>query len=87
MILGMAGGAMVGWQLGAALAGGDANWTVAGIGAGLIVVTFPITKSYNKKVNQAVEIYNESYKKTSFWQRSELKLGFTGNGVALALRF
>src|SRR5690606_6614615 len=34
-ILGLAGGALIGIPVGTALAGGDANWSMAAIGAGL----------------------------------------------------
>jgi hypothetical protein len=42
-ILAYSGGFMVGYTLGTAIAGGDPNWGVAGIGAGLIVVAVPLS--------------------------------------------
>ena len=55
-IVGFAGGAMVGWPLGAAMGGGEPNWSMAGIGAELIVVSIPISQSFNKKAKEAVEV-------------------------------
>ena len=46
-IIGGAGGFLIGWQLASAIIGGDPNWTLAGIGGGLIIVSIPIfSKSY-----------------------------------------
>ncbi len=86
-IIGGAGGFMVGWPIGTALGGGEPNWTMAGIGAGLIVASIPITQSFNKKAKQAVDTYNGVLPTSSFWDRSELKLAMTGNGVGLTLNF
>lgn len=87
MILSYAGGFMVGWPLGAAIGGGEPNWAMAGIGAGLIVVTIPISQNFNKKVKLAVETYNGGLQTSSFWDKNELKLSFTGNGIGLTLNF
>ena len=37
-VFGFSGGALIGWPLGTAIAGGDPVWYLAGIGAGLIGV-------------------------------------------------
>ena len=87
MIVSCAGGFMVGWPIGTSLGGGEPNWAMAGIGAGLIVVSIPITKSFNKKAKLAVDTYNAGLLSSSVWERSELKLSFSGNGMGLALRF
>lgn len=81
------GGAMVGWPLGTAIGGGKPNWTIAGIGAGLIVVSIPISQSFNKKAKKAVETYNSGFQTSSFWDRNELNLSIAGNGIGLTLSF
>ncbi|MBS2101016.1 hypothetical protein [Carboxylicivirga linearis] len=86
-IVGFAGGFMVGWPLGSALGGGEPNWTMAGIGAGLIVVSIPISKSFNKKAKQAVDTYNNGLQTSSFWDNKELRLSVNENGLGLTLRF
>lgn len=86
-IIGGAGGAMVGWPLGTAIGGGKANWLLAGIGAGLIIVSIPISQSFNSHSKQAVSIYNNGLKTNSFWNKNELKFSFTENGIGLALKF
>jgi hypothetical protein len=86
-IVAFAGGFMVGWPVGTAIAGGDPNWTLAAVGAGLIVVSIPISQKYNKQAKQAVDTYNGGLKSTSFWNKNELRLSMTGNGAGLTLRF
>ncbi len=86
-VIGTAGGFMVGWPLGTAIAGGEPNWTLAGIGAGLIVVSIPISSGFNKKAKQAVDLYNVGLYGTSFWERTESRFTVTSNGIGLTLNF
>lgn len=86
-IIGGAGGFMVGYTIGTAIGGGDPNWVMAEIGAGLIVVSIPITLSYNKKAKEAVDTFNDGFKTSSYWNKSELKMTLTGNGIGFTLRF
>jgi hypothetical protein len=87
-IIGGAGGFLVGWPLGAALAGGEPNWALAGVGAGLIVVSIPISQKFNRQVRQAVNTYNGTMRKTSFWNRKrEINLSMSGTSAGLVLKF
>ncbi len=86
-ISGAVGGFMVGWPIGTAIGGGEPNWTIAGIGAGLIVISIPISQSSNKKAKQAVETYNGSLGPGSSGDKRELSLSLTGNGIGLTLNF
>src|SRR5215208_2761514 len=64
-LIGGVGGFLVGWPIGAAIGGVDPNWTMAGIGAGLIVVSIPISINANKQFKKAVNMYNEGVKRSS----------------------
>jgi hypothetical protein len=86
-VIGFAGGFMVGWTLGDILFGREPNWTIAGVGAGLLVVSIPITSSYSKQAEHAVATYNRGLRTTSFYKVHERNLLLTGNGVGLVLRF
>lgn len=87
-VLGFAGGALIGWPIGTAAAGGNANWTLAGVGAGLIIVGIPISSSANKKINQAVELYNASLNATSYHPfKPEFNIIANGNGFGLSMNF
>lgn len=87
-IIGFAGGGLIGWPIGTALGGGEANWTLAGIGAGLVVVGIPISSSANKKTKQAVELFNSSLNSTSLYERKpEFKVIANGNGIGFSMNF
>lgn len=85
--MGGVGGALVGWPIGTAIGGGDPNWALAGIGAGLIAVSLPILASYRKKAKGAINSYNRGLRQTSFKARHELKFSMIGNGVGLLWQF
>jgi len=96
-ILQFAGGFMVGWPIGTYLVDRENNkgritrkefnWVMVGIGAGLIVVSIPLSQSFNERTIKAVNIYNKGLQANSFQDNSELRLGLTGNGIGLTLIF
>jgi hypothetical protein len=85
-ILGGAGGYCIGYPLGTALAGGQANWNLLYIGAGLVAVALPIVGLAEKKLKQAMELYNQSVHQTSSIQY-ELKLKLDPSGFGLCMTF
>ena len=88
LIFGCAGGFLIGRPIGTAIAGGEPNWALAGIGAGLVIVAIPIATGFNTKAKQAVQTYNSGLRKTSgFRDNNQLKLSLTGYGIGFALRF
>ncbi|MEI6091236.1 MAG: hypothetical protein WCR42_12345 [bacterium] len=86
-ILGYAGGFMIGWPLGSALGGGETNWTMVGIGVGIVAVGIPISIHADNKVKKAVQIYNKDLQTSSLYYETEIKFAFTGNGVGLIIKF
>ncbi len=87
-ILGGVGGFLVGLPIGTAISGKKANWTLAGIGAGIIVVSIPISSSANKKTKKAVELYNASLNSSSFYDlKPEFKIIGNVNGIGLSINF
>jgi hypothetical protein len=87
-IFGAAGGALVGWPIGSSLGGGDPNWSLAGIGAGLIAISIPFNNKYNKNIKNAVENYNTNLESNSYSKfQPKLKLKSTFNGIGIALLF
>lgn len=87
MVLSYTGGALVGYPLGTAIAGGEPEWALAGIGAGLILLSLPIQKSFKKKANSALDTFygRESAMRKCF--KPQLQLASTKNGTGLVLRF
>jgi len=87
-ILAFSGGGLIGWPLGTALGGGKANWALAGIGAGLVAITIPISSGINKKLKQSVELYNSSLNSTSFNNfKPQFEIIGNKNGVGLLMNF
>ena len=84
-IIGSIGGFMVGWPLGTAIGGGDPNWTMAGIGAALIVVSIPINQKFNKHFRMAVDTYNAN--PSALRNKKEWDLSFKGNALSLKYKF
>ena len=87
-VIGMIGGFMVGWPVGTAIGGGDPNWALAGIGAGLIVVGIPISSSAFKNANKAVDLYNGSLGTGSlFREQPSYSITTNQNGLGLIVSF
>ena len=85
-VFGFAGGFMVGWPIGTAIGGGKPNWALAGVGAGLIVVSIPFSNSYSKHAKNAITIYNKGLRKNGV-NKIETRLGLINNGIALRVNF
>lgn len=86
-IMGFAGGFMIGWPIGAALGGGDPNWLMAGIGAGIIAASIPFSIKFNKKTKKAIATYNTAPQRHTFLDNTSLHLSTTTHGLGLVLRF
>jgi hypothetical protein len=84
VILGSIGGALIGWPIGTAIGGGEANWTLAAIGAGFVGIAIPFATKANSNAIKAVNIYN-SDQETAF--KTELKFQLYPNGIGFALSF
>jgi hypothetical protein len=85
-ILSYAGGFLIGYPIGNKIAGGDPNWEMGGIGAGLLGLSLPFTVAINKRELRAVSLYNAGLHQT-LKPRYDLLLGYTPNGVSLRVIF
>ncbi len=85
-VFGFAGGFLIGWPIGTAIGGGDPNWTLAAVGAGLAVISIPFMVSYTKHAKNAVHKYNKGLK-YSYFAKPDLKIGLTYNGVGIKIKF
>lgn len=89
-IISIPGGFLIGYPLGQAMAGGEPNWLMAGIGAGLVLVSIPISLASKKRAIEGVEIYNSSLKDVSYKNatyKPEFSFGTTSEGVGVRMRF
>ncbi len=92
VVMGLAqiGGGLAGWGVGNAISSGDStSWTVAAIGAGIVIIAFPIGSGIDKNTKQAVETYNKGLQKrtSSIWDKKQLNLVVTNNGIGLKMNF
>lgn len=61
VVLATAGGFLVGWPIGQAIAGkSDPLWALAGVGGGLIALSIPLAIIADNKVEAAVDAHNRS---------------------------
>ena len=89
-ILSTPGGFLIGYPLGVAIAGGEPNWVMAGIGAGLIIIAIPISISAKKQASNGVSIYNNSLGNEAFLsekQKPKFNLAVTQNGFGFVMQF
>ena len=86
-IIGCTGSFMVGRAIGSAIAGREPDWFLTGIGAGLLVFSFHISKKCIKQAKLGVDEYNSGLKSSTLYYNTELKLALTENRVGLVLRF
>jgi len=87
-IFGAVGGLLIGWPIGTAIGGGDPDWTLAGIGAGLIAISIPISINFKKKANQALYDHNALMATSARWHyKPTYHFGLSGNGLLLRMRF
>lgn len=85
-VFGAAGGFLVGWPLGTAIGGGDPNWALAGIGAGLIVVSIPFSSAYNRHATNAANMYNDEARGEAEG-KMDLDLKIAGNQIGIRINF
>jgi hypothetical protein len=85
-IFSSAGGYLIGYQLGYSLGGGNANWTLAGIGGGLFLASLPFSGAYAKHATKAVTIHNRGLNQVGF-KKVWVYPALSSNGVGLAVKF
>lgn len=83
--LALVGGGLIGWPLGTAIAGGDAEWGLAGAGLAIVAIAIPLAVSSGNKAKQAVDLYNAGLE-TSFRSNFKPQLYLTGGPSQVGLR-
>lgn len=87
-IFGGIGGGLLGWTLGGLVGGRAPNIGVVGTGVGFILIGIPIQKNANKKLLQAVDIYNNDLMGfTKPLEKPQYELLVNNNGIGLQLSF
>jgi hypothetical protein len=86
-ILSGTGGFLIGWQLGNSISGADVNASMIIAGGALIGIGIPIAIKSQNGFKKCIETYNSGLPSASLHPKAELRLGFTSNGIGLALKF
>ena len=86
-VLGVIGGALIGWPLGTALGGGDPNWALAAAGVGVLVISIPLASGFKKNAIKGAEIYNQGLQDGTSQMPVSLEFTVSGNGPGLLFRF
>ncbi len=87
-LLGAAGGFMIGWPVGTAIGGGEPNWTMAGIGAGLVAISIPISSNFKKKALSAIKQHNNLLTASNNRHLKPIySVSFGGTSCKLKVRF
>jgi hypothetical protein len=83
-----AGGFLIGWPLGTAIAGGDPNWVLAGVGLGCIAIGIPLSIKASKHAFKAAELYNTNHSFQTSRRCVDVQLGMCpeGAGFIFSLR-
>jgi len=81
-----AGGFLIGWPIGVALAKGDPNWFMAVGGVGLLICSVPFQMGYNKHILKAVTIYNSDLKKIGI-SKKIMEMGLARDGLGFVINF
>lgn len=83
-VLGFAGGILIGFPVGTALAGGDPEWGLALGGAALIGISIPFNRAFQKHAQSALDSYNG---KKSSRLSYETEVFWAGTGAGIRLKF
>jgi hypothetical protein len=86
IVFGAAGGFLVGYQVGKLIADRYPKLVWIGVGSVLILISVPISASSYKHAKIAVDFYNSGLKQSAF-HKVEYRIGLTGNGLGLNMRF
>lgn len=81
------GGFLIGWPLGTAIAGGDPEWAMAGVGAGLVAVSIPIYIKSQNNAEKAVKFYNANRSLAKSYFKPNLSLVASSNMLGIKMSF
>ncbi|CAA9260918.1 MAG: hypothetical protein AVDCRST_MAG56-2528 [uncultured Cytophagales bacterium] len=85
-LISVAGGFLIGYQLGGLIRGDQPNWLVAGAGVGLLGLSVPFGVGYNKHATRAVELYNAGLGAANT-PGVNVRAGFAFNHIRLGVTF
>ncbi|RQO31025.1 hypothetical protein DBR32_09975 [Taibaiella sp. KBW10] len=85
MIFSIIGGALIGSQIGGAIAGQPMNIYLLCAGSAAITISIPCDLAYKRHLRSAVHHYNEGLSSAN--RKLQVELGLSENGLGLRLKF
>jgi len=82
--VGLTGAALIGYSVGSALSGAAPHWSVAAVGAGVLLVAIPLNNRFHRRIRQAIGMYNNKAASSQAWS---WKIQPYGAGARVVLRF
>jgi predicted MFS family arabinose efflux permease len=79
-VMGFTGGLLIGVPLGTALVGGDPEWGLALAGAGVLVLSIPFNKAFQRNAVDALDQYN-AQQSSAHALRGDFFLSSAGAGI------
>ncbi|OAN61812.1 hypothetical protein A8B79_05165 [Balneola sp. EhC07] len=86
-IVGAIGGFFIGWPVGTAIGGGEPNWNLFYVGAGIAVISIPIYNSAVKNARRGVNEYNSGLATLNSTIQNQLTFTITSSGAGLKFSF
>lgn len=90
-VLGFMGGGCIGWPLGTAIGGGDPQWAIAGIGAGLIAIGLPLSIIATRRAKHMASVnsmhHDDAVQYAVNSRYAQLHVVANRQGIGLALDF
>jgi len=83
-IVGLAGAALIVYSVGSALTTSTPHWSVAVVGAGVLLAAVPLNNAFHRRIRSAIGIYNN---RTASGQAWSLQVQPYGAGARVVLRF
>ena len=85
-VFGFIGGAMIGYPLGTAIAGGNPEWGLAAGGVGFVLLSLPFSHAFSKHAIHAFDLYSQSNAQTIL--KPKLYVGhIRGSSLGIIVKF
>lgn len=88
VLLGYAGGFMIGYPIGRYIAGRGANLSMLAVGIGFVIVDIPVSIATKRNLFNAIHRYNSHNSEAGLISNDyDLHMGITQNGIGFTLSF
>jgi hypothetical protein len=83
-VVSLGGAALIAYSVGSALTSAAPHWSVAVVGAGMLLVSVPMNNAFHRRIHRAIGIYNS---KTASGRAWSWHITPCGAGARVVLRF